>query len=299
MAKFQAPKEFSFEPVEWVAWRERYERYCRACKLDTEDDAVRIETLIFSMGDKADTIVKTFSYATGEDKTKYDTINAKFEEYFSPRRNEIYERSLFHSRKQGASESIEQYYNDFYELLLKCNYPESVTNDMLRDRFVLGLNDRDMQRKLFMEQSLTVKTVVDMARQNELIKSQMRSQPASVIAHEVNKMRGRQVQRGSGNSIGFGHGNHGNASGTRPQVGAGYRGRGNAARSGISGRDKSCDNCGYPRHRTGKSVLLGVKHVVIVMNRIISGVNANRGMYRRRNCISVRSMTMSHIFLGP
>ena len=98
MAKFQAPKEFSFEPVEWAAWRERYERYCRACKLDTEDDAVRIDALIYSMGDKADKIVKTFTYATGEDKAKYDTIIAKFEEYFVPRRNEIYERSIFHSR---------------------------------------------------------------------------------------------------------------------------------------------------------------------------------------------------------
>ena len=123
---------------------------------------------------------------------------------------------------------------------------------MLRDRFVLGLNDSDMQRKLFMEQSLTIKTAVDMARQNELIKSQMRSQPASVVVHEVNKSRGRQVQRGRGNNIGRGRGNHGNASGARPQVGAGYRGRGNAARSGAGGRDKSCDNCGYPRHRDGE-----------------------------------------------
>ena len=86
MAKFQAPKEFSLEPVEWAAWRERYERYCRACKLDAEDDAIRIDALIYSMGDKADKIMKTFSYATGEDKTKYDTIISKFEEYFVPRR---------------------------------------------------------------------------------------------------------------------------------------------------------------------------------------------------------------------
>ena len=255
MAKFQTPKEFSFESVEWAAWRERYERYCWTCKLDTEDDAVRIDALIYSMGDKCDKIVQTFSYATGEDKTKYDTIIAKFEEFYVPRRNEIYERSIFHSRKQGASESIEQYYSDLYELLLKCNYPEAVTDDMLRDRFVLGLNDSDMQRKLFMEQLLTIKTAVDMARQNELIKSQMRSQLASVVVHKVNKLRGHQVQRGRGYSIGRGCGNHGNASGARPQVGDGYRGRGNAARSGVGGRDKSCDNCGYPRHRDGKSVL--------------------------------------------
>ena len=100
MAKFQAPKEFSFEPVEWAAWRERYGRYCRACKLHTEDDAVRIDALIYSVGDKADKIVKTVSYATGEDKTKYDTIIAKFEEYFVPRRNEIYERSIFHAESR-------------------------------------------------------------------------------------------------------------------------------------------------------------------------------------------------------
>ena len=78
---------------------------------------------------------------------------------------------------------------------------------MLRDRFVLGLNDSDMQRKHFMEQSLMIKTAVDMARQIELIKSQMRSQPASVAVHEVNEMGGCQVQWGRGNSIGCGRGN--------------------------------------------------------------------------------------------
>ena len=91
---------------------------------------MRIDALIYSMCDKADKIVKTLSYATGEDKTKYDTIIAKFED---------------------ASESIEQYYSDLYELLFKCNYPEAVTDDMLRDRFVLGLNDSNMQWKLLME----------------------------------------------------------------------------------------------------------------------------------------------------
>ena len=247
MAKFQPLKEFSFEPVEWPAWKERYERYCRASKLDAEGDSVRIDALVYTMGEKADKILKTFAYSTSEDKTKYDTILAKFSEYFVPRRNIINERCIFHSRKQAEHECIEQYYSDLYELILNCDYPDTIRDDLLRDRFVLGLCDGDMQRKLYMEHDLDIKKAVDMARQNELIKLQMKAQTPGVAVHEVTKSRGGQPPRGRGRGV------DGRSRGGER---GGFRGRGDNRQVQHDARnvhrDGSCDNCGYPRHKEGE-----------------------------------------------
>ena len=210
---------------------------------------MRIDALVYTMGEKADKILKTFAYSTSEDKTKYDTIPvlAKFSEYFVPRRNIIYERSIFHSRKQAEHESIEKYYSDLYELILNCDYPDSIRDDLLRDCFVLGLCDGDMQRKLYMKHDLDIKKTVDMAGQNELIKLQMITQTPGVAVHEVTKSRGRQPPRGRGRGV-----DRRSRGGER----GGFRGRGDNRQVQHDARnvhrDGSCDNCRYPRHKEGE-----------------------------------------------
>ena len=58
--------------------------------------------------------------------------------------------------------------------MLKCSYADIIQDDIVRDHFVLGRADYDMQRKLYMEHKLDIKPAGDMARQKELIKSHMR-----------------------------------------------------------------------------------------------------------------------------
>ena len=147
MAKVKPPKEFSFEPTEWTAWRARFERYIRASKLSDEEESVQVDILVYTMGEKADTIMNTFTYATGETATDFKTVLKKFEDYFLPKRNIIYERSIFHSRSQQATEMAEQFYADLNVLLKKCEYKDGMKSEMLRDRFVIGLKDTEIQKK--------------------------------------------------------------------------------------------------------------------------------------------------------
>ena len=231
MAKFLPPKEFSFSPGDWASWKERFERYCRATKLDGEEDKVKIDILIYNMGEKADRIFKTFVYDTdkGESCEKYDIVLSKFEQYFVPKRNVIYERSIFHARTQSDTETVEQYYSDLHVLVGKCAYPEAVHEEMLRDRFVLGLRDKDVQCKLYMEEKLSISKAVDMARQTELIKQQM-SAGASSVVHEVRKQS---------------KGNHQSQSSSKPS----HSKHGNKKPEQDRKRDGSCDRCGYQRHK--------------------------------------------------
>ena len=50
------PETFSFKPEEWPKWIRCFERFRKVSGLDTKDEEAQVNTLIYSMGDKADDI---------------------------------------------------------------------------------------------------------------------------------------------------------------------------------------------------------------------------------------------------
>ena len=65
------------------------------------------------MGDKADDILCSFGLS--EDKKKvYDTVRAKFDRYFDPQRNVIFECAKFNQRSQQQGESVETFITELY-----------------------------------------------------------------------------------------------------------------------------------------------------------------------------------------
>ena len=72
------------------------------------------------MGERADRIFSTFTYTLTESASNYGNVMSKFDQYFVPKRNIIYERSLFHTRKQSDTETVEQYFSQLHELIRKC-----------------------------------------------------------------------------------------------------------------------------------------------------------------------------------
>ena len=91
---------------------------------------------------------------------------------------------MFHARKQSESETVEQYLSDLHALVQKCSYPDEMQDEMLRDQLVLGLRDKDTQCKLYMEENLTIAKAVDIARQAELIRQQMKASALGDIQEE-------------------------------------------------------------------------------------------------------------------
>jgi len=70
------PEAFNFNrPEEWTKWIRRFERFRKASGLETKEEA-QVNTLIYTMGDKGDDILRSFSLSEA-DKKKYDTVKAK------------------------------------------------------------------------------------------------------------------------------------------------------------------------------------------------------------------------------
>ena len=175
MAKFDPPPKFTFKPTEWLEWIEEFGRFRTATKLHKEDGDVQRDSLLYAMGGReANRIFRTL-FTPPDTDTDYNTLVAKFTEYFIPKRNIIHERCLFQERVQTTSESVEGFVRELQTLALHCDYTN--TTDMVRDRFVMGINDPLVKQKLqLMAADLSLDKAVSIARQNEQVKTQMREQ---------------------------------------------------------------------------------------------------------------------------
>ena len=84
MASFQVspPEQFDFsQPDSWPKWIRRFERFRQALGLNSKGEKSQVNTLIYTMGDKADDILSSFELSEA-DQNKYSVVRDKFESHF-------------------------------------------------------------------------------------------------------------------------------------------------------------------------------------------------------------------------
>ena len=79
----QPPESFTFS---WSKWARRFERFRLASGLTEKDKLVQVNTLLYSMGDEANNILKSFQLSE-DDQKKYETVNSNFDNHFVKKRN--------------------------------------------------------------------------------------------------------------------------------------------------------------------------------------------------------------------
>lgn len=165
------PENFNFtQPQEWPKWLRRFECFRGASGLASKDDEIQVNTLVYSMGDQADDILRSFKLSEADGK-KYTVVKEKFEAHFVKRRNVIYERAKFNKRKQEEGEPVDAFITDLYALAEHCGYSD-LHDEMIRDRIVVGLRDANLSEKLQFDDKLTLDTAVKKAREAEAVKQQ-------------------------------------------------------------------------------------------------------------------------------
>ena len=94
------PGEFDFsKPDEWPKWRKRFRQYRSASGLDAESETRQVDTLLYCLGDEADSVLASTNISA-EDCKKYQEVIGKLDSYFRVRRNVIFERARFNRRSQ-------------------------------------------------------------------------------------------------------------------------------------------------------------------------------------------------------
>ena len=165
----------------------------QASGVAAKSEESQVNTLIYSIGVKADDIFQSFELSA-DDSKKYDTVKGKFETHFVKRRNTIFERAKFNSCKQEQGEAVDDFIVDLYALAEPCQYG-NLREEMIRDQIVIGIRDGRLAEKLQLDAALTLDKAVTEARQSEAVKKQQSTvregsagQPAGVS--EVRRQHG-------------------------------------------------------------------------------------------------------------
>ena len=115
-------------------------------------------------------VLKSTNITEG-DRSKYDKVLEKLDEFFKVRGNVIFERARFNRRIQRQGETAEQYITALYGLIDLCEYGD-LKDDLLRDRIVVGIADQALSERLQLDSKLTLDTAKTFVRQKEAVKEQ-------------------------------------------------------------------------------------------------------------------------------
>lgn len=172
MATFKVsnPEQFDFsKPEGWQKYIQRFERFRRASGLIDKDGTIQVNTLIYCMGSEADEIFSSFQLS--DDNKKFNVVNKKFDRYFIPKRNDIFERAKFNKRRQNEGESVDHFITALHTLSEHCSYGD-MRDQLIRDLIVVGIRDDKLSEKMQLDPDLTLEKAISLARQSEAVKKQ-------------------------------------------------------------------------------------------------------------------------------
>ncbi|XP_077543910.1 uncharacterized protein LOC144156018 [Haemaphysalis longicornis] len=201
-----------FTGSNWSSWFGRLQFFFEAN--DVTDPVKQRANLLTLCGAHIYDVVCALLQPKTPDRVSYAEIVAALQAHYDPRPSEVYSRAMFQRRDQLPGESVNDYVAALRKLATSCNFgtlPTATTptatqaggaastqqgatdynptllplDVMLRDRFVCGLRDENLQQRLFAEKELTFTKAYDFAIRAE---SAVQQQQKIKTDHaEVNK----------------------------------------------------------------------------------------------------------------
>ena len=194
MSKFNPPKELSFEgnlSENWERWKKELKFYLTATESDKKGDDVKTSRLLTTMGEKARDVYYTFTFATEGDDMKLNPVIAKFDEYFSPRKNLLYTRFKFFTYKQTNRQTIDEYVTELKSRSRHCEF-DTLKESLIRDRIVAGIQDAKVRERLLRETDLSLDKAISICRASEVTKKQVEEMATSPVFGNVDSINNFQ-----------------------------------------------------------------------------------------------------------
>ncbi|XP_065310651.1 uncharacterized protein [Dermacentor albipictus] len=158
----------------WDKYVERLEMFCEANKITKEEQKRAV--LLSCCGEEAYGLIVTLVKPARPTTATYQEIQTAVRKHLHPRPSELYARFLFYKRNQAAEESVAHYVTALRKLAEYCGFGDDQLplDIMMRDRFVCGLQNEAVQRRLLAEHDLTFNVAYDMAATAEVTAKQQR-----------------------------------------------------------------------------------------------------------------------------
>lgn len=154
----------------WRIFWQNFQIFATAIELEKKKGNVKVAIFLNTVGPDAVELFNTFSL-TEEQKEDYAAVTKAFDEFCKPKCNEVYETFMFSNRCQVEGEPFDNFLMDLKKMVRRCGFSQE--DRMVRDRIVLGTNDKKLQKKLLDTPDLTMDKAVQYARAAEASNQQM------------------------------------------------------------------------------------------------------------------------------
>lgn len=152
----------------WKKFSQKIDNFMIAAGFSTKPDDKKLAVFLNLIGDDALDLYNTFDFGT-QVKT-LELVKNKFDEYCLPKKNVIFERFVFNSIVQKEAQSFDNFVTELRKAVKTTEYEKQ--DDMIRDRIVMGINNKTTQEKLLREDKLTLQKAVEICRAIEISKDQ-------------------------------------------------------------------------------------------------------------------------------
>ncbi|XP_037518323.1 uncharacterized protein LOC119395102 [Rhipicephalus sanguineus] len=174
-ADFGRFPEFSGSSGSWRSWYGRLKFFLEAN--DIMDASKKRAYLLTSCGEQAYDVVCTLVQPKQPSQVSYEDIVEMLKAHFVLQPSEVFCRARFQRRDQRHDETVSDYVTALKKQAADCHFGTSEDDAvnstmprldvMLRDRFVCGLWNEQVQQRLFAEKDLTFKGAFDIALRAE------------------------------------------------------------------------------------------------------------------------------------
>lgn len=136
----------------WEFFKQQWQDYEVATGLDQKSQAVRLATFRSVMGKECLQLFLNLNFGT--EAVTITSVLQALEDDFLPKRNVVYERYVFNSCIQTPEETVDCFVNRLRKLASSCQFG-TLTEEMIRDRLVIGIQDKRTKARLLREKVLS------------------------------------------------------------------------------------------------------------------------------------------------
>ena len=165
----------------WSVFKQLWDNYEIITGLEHESDRLRIAHFMTAIGSDAVKVQNGFAFSSDDDKKNFTIVLKLWNEYCNGRTNVTYERYKFNVCTQRKDESFENYYIRLRSLASTCEYGR-LTDQLIKDRIVVGIVDENVRKRLLQEQNLNLQLCLDICRAHEASKVQSQAMSSESVA---------------------------------------------------------------------------------------------------------------------
>ncbi|UYV80232.1 K02A2.6-like, partial [Cordylochernes scorpioides] len=171
----------------WETWREAFEIFSIAADLESMPLVRQRAILKHILNEKTVSIYKTFRVTENEAYPSIKEMLDMFSKHFKPFKNIIQIRNKFFTSVQKEGQGITEFVRELKQLAQECEF-EELAESLIRDRFIIGMIDQEVKRKLLEDPQLTLPKAISVATIAESVCVQIASwEEKQAMIEKINK----------------------------------------------------------------------------------------------------------------